>query len=134
MFEDGLQLILEIFLSQQFQPVPAYSPQDSVHHPRGKYSIRCVQNGTQRSHQQYQPASHPALGKCLRVPCKKPDRPHRGQPEKTALDSPIDFRALSRLLVYGCQFTYRRDSYETATHCNQLERKGEEISKMARRV
>jgi hypothetical protein len=50
-----------------------------VDNARSELAVRSVKKRTQQRHQEDEAASPEALGKCLRIPRKKGDRPDYGQ-------------------------------------------------------
>ncbi len=90
LFQPGLQLVLEEFFAEQIKTVPGHAAQHGMHHARGKFAVRGIQEGTQQSHQKDEPATPKAFRERLGVPGKERNGPDHGQVEKAALDAPVD--------------------------------------------
>ncbi len=90
------QFVLEIFLTQQVQPVPRHAPQRRVHHARRKLAVRRIKKRSQHRHQQNQPPPLKTLRKSLRVPRKERHRLHHRQVQQASLHPPVHGRRSNR--------------------------------------
>src|SRR6202041_1691938 len=71
LLEDGLQLVLEIFLAQKVEAVATDSAKHGMDHASRRLAVQSVEERPQQRHQQYRPAAQPALVESLRIPCEE---------------------------------------------------------------
>src|SRR5579859_7921788 len=87
-----LQNIMKVLFTEQIEPVAA----DAAQQRRGQRPIDRVIDRPGNRQPGHSCTARPALGKTLRVPREKPDRPQRAQLEQRAFDAPVSYGARLR--------------------------------------
>ena len=80
---------MEVFLSEEVEPVLAHAAQKSVQHAGSKTAVGCVQKRPEQGRQSYCAASCPSFGEGLAIPGKETYRAHRPEVQEGALHPPV---------------------------------------------
>src|SRR3954462_12266389 len=98
-FKLRLQLVLEVLLAQQIKTVAGHSAKNDMDHSCGEFAIRGIEKRTQEGHQEDEPASPKTFRERLGIPGEEGYRTNHGQIEQAALDSPVNSRSRTGIVI-----------------------------------